>query len=714
MLNKEKRYDFYKRLLPIHKPDRRNKALTPAPDEWEFPDGAVIRLPADADKVIRTAALDFIDYLLVSMNLSARLTFDQTTPADVVVSLSQDLGEANGYMGYRITADNGLTIEGFDNVGVAQGFYSLEDRMNVRRAPFLKIGTVARRSRFRSRSVHSPFGMFEYNEECFAWMAHLGYNSIGLWLKDSGTSLRGDTVNVQLLCERAEKYGIRVGACLFQPHDRHPDDPGSQEYYDELYGKFFADCPKLSSISLVGEANQFQSRDPKVGESPRTKNYHENIPTGKTTPGWWPCKDYPAWVEMIQRAIHKANPNAHVHFSTYNWGYAPEEDRLALIAALPDGVNVGPTWDMFEQFETDGVCEDVVDYSLSFTGPGKYFVSEAEAATRRGLTIGVNAQTAGRTWDFGVVPYEPMPYAWIARYEALAAASEKWNITGITESIHYGFWPSIISALEKEAFFTNGQPLKEYLSQLIAAEYGAENVAIVDEAFKQWSEAIYHLIPTNEDQYGSFRTGPSYPLWLTDINTLPDFGRVPMNNNPMHPGIYYTYYKENVSGRNSLPSVRRPVEIAHIRKMTELLQQGVAALESIQNRNEELERLLLLGRYLVHCSVTAIHAKTFFALKAKLSATETREEAAALLDEIEAVMRAERQNAEDAIEVAEQDSRLGWEPSMEYVGDATCLRWKLRQLDYELEETLPVYRKANTLGTPEYEKYASAKTVIFH
>ena len=711
MLSKENRYDFYKRLLPVHKPNRRNKALTPRENEWVFPNVTVIRLPQKADKVMRTAALDFVDYLLTSMNVSACLTFEQNGHADIIVAEARDIA---GPISYRITVNNGIVLEGCDAAGIAQGFYSLEDRMNLRCAPFLEKGTVTRRSRFQTRSVHSPFGMFEYNDECFAWMAHMGYNCIGLWLKDSGTSLRGDTVNVPLLCERAEKYGIKVSALLYQPHDRHPDDEGAQEYYDNLYAKFFADCPKLAGISLVGEANQFQSHDPKVGKSPNTENYYENVPTGKITPGWWPCNDYPAWVEMIQRAVHKAKPDASVSFSTYNWGYAPEKDRLELLRNLPKGVGIGPTWDMFEQFETDGVTEDIVDYSLSFTGPGRYFVSEAEVATECGLNIGINAQTAGRTWDFGVVPYEPMPYAWIDRYEAIVAATEKWNITGITESIHYGFWPSIISALEKEAFFTGGKPLKEFLPQVLAAEYGAHNVPTVDKALKLWSDAIRYLIPTNEDQYGSFRTGPSYPLWLTDVNTLPNYGRVPMNNNPMHPGIYYTYYKENVSGRNSLPSVRRPIEIKHIQKMTELLREGVALLEAIENPNEALERLLLLGRYLVHCSVTAINAKQFFALKARLSATESREEAATLLDEIEAVMRAERANAEAAIDVAEQDSRLGWEPSMEYVGDATCLRWKLRQLDYELEHALPVYRKANTLGTPDYEKYAHANTIIFH
>ena len=150
----------------------------------------------------------------------------------------------------------------------------------------------------------------------------------------------------------------------------------------------------------------------------------------------------------------------------------------------------------------------------------------------------------------------------------------------------------------------------------------------------------------------------------------------------------YTYYKENVSGRNSLPSVRRPVEIAAIEKMTELLREGVALLETIADPNEELQRLLLLGKFLVCSSVTAIHAKRFYTLKARLAACESREESATLLDEIEQVMRAERANVEEAIPVVELDSRLGWEPSMEYQCDEKSLRWKLRQLEHELNISL--------------------------
>ena len=44
------------------------------------------------------------------------------------------------------------------------------------------------------------------------------------------------------------------------------------------------------------------------------------------------------------------------------------------------------------------------------------------------------------------------------------------------------------------------------------------------EAWKAWSEGIRNYISTNEDQYGPFRIGPSYPLVLSgnvEIPTVP-------------------------------------------------------------------------------------------------------------------------------------------------------------------------------------------------
>ena len=85
-----------------------------------------------------------------------------------------------------------------------------------------------------------------------------------------------------------------------------------------------------------------------------------------------------------------------------------------------------------------------------------------------------------------------------------------------------------------------------------------------------------------------------------------------------------------------------------------------------------------------------------FQIKQKLSIAKTKENAEKLIDEIENLVKKERLNVLDTIPGVEQDSRLGWEPSMDYTTDERGLNWKLRQLDYELSTKIRLYRKANS------------------
>ena len=131
--------------------------------------------------------------------------------------------------------------------------------------------------------------------------------------------------------------------------------------------------------------------------------------------------------------------------------------------------------------------------------------------------------------------------------------------------------------------------------------------------------------------------------------------------------------------------------------MLDLLGEGIKILESAQNPNDNLLRLLNLARFMYNSTVSGIHIKQLHILRSKLSIAQTAEENEKLICEIEDLLLRERKNAEDTIPLVRLDSRLGWEPSMEYKTDEAALLWKLRQIDYDLEFTIPTYKKANRL-----------------
>ncbi len=698
----EGKYQFKTDLLNIHKKDRRDFSVIPGSDEIELKNGLTLVVPPDAGDVIMTAVRDFVDYLFTSMKLSAMIALEGNDNS-IRISLNRNIEDASGYMGYHITvADRGITLEGYDERGIAQALYYLEDLMNIKKAPVLKKEIIKRKALFTMRSTHSPFGMFEYPDSAFSLMAHYGIDTIDLWIKDGFTTTRNDYIDLRLLSERAQRYGIDIGISLNAAHNKHPDEADAQEFYDKLYGDLFTACPKIKYVTLIGESTQFTSRDPRVGKAPHRNNYIENIPTGKPTPGWWPCCDYPAWVSMIKKSIEKYSSDATIIFSTYNWGYAPEEDRIKLIEALPSGIAIEPTWDMFHQYRVGDTVQDIVDYSLAFAGPGEFFTSEAKAAAKRkDIKLFVNAQSSGRTWDFGVAPYEPMPGQWIKRYEGMIKAHYDYGLSGVRENIHYGFYPSFIMDIEKQAFFTNSKPLSEVLNDVLRRDYD-DNAAEVKKACDLFDEAITHYVPTNEDQYGAFRIGPSYPFWLeptmASTGDLPENGKRPDENKAMFGnGIYFSTYNPEITGRNSPTGVRINEEIKQNKIMAELIYKGIEILDKCENPGMNLQKLSNLAKFIYRTIITVINVKRHYILKQQFSLADTHNKASEILDSIEKLIYEEKENVLATIPLVQFDSRLGWEPSMEYTTGEGGLNWKLRQLDYELDCVLPKFRRSNDL-----------------
>lgn len=695
MLMPEPSYAFRNEIMQIHKKDRRDYSLVASPDELAIENGIQILIPDTDNEIILTAAKDFADYLLVSMGLSSSVGTKATSDRmKLTLCMNTYLGDVSDYMGHRISVtDGGITLEAYDERGAAQGFYLLEDLMNLRRGPFLKKTIYARKALFRPRMTHSPVGAFEYTEEALSLIAHMGFDAIEIWMKDGDHSLCG-YLDVNLLCTRAKKYGIDVYARFHIEHSAHPEDKGAQAFYDAIYGEFLKKFPLIKGMMIVGEAMSFKSRDPKVKKTIASSGILKNIPTGNFSSNNWPCYDYPLLVKMIYKAVRKYRSDIDLIVCTYNWGKQPEEDRLKLIEALPDGVILMATWDMHHQFKVGEATETITDYSLSFEGPGEYFTSEAIAAKRRGMTMHAISNTSGKTWDFGVIPYEPMPYQWIKRYRAILKAREDWGLRGLRENIHYGFYPSFVTELEKFAFFTELMPMEEVLAKLLARDFGEENLAIVDRAMHVFSDALKHYIPTNEDQYGAYRVGPSFPFWTTG----PYDHKTPC---PPHAfwgnTIYTSRYKLFYGQWQSLPGVRIFAEIPEAEKLRDKLLEGIELLRTVENPNDRLLKLINLGEFMYRCVITVIHQKRFFILLSKLQIAETRENAENILQGLEEILHAERANAEATIPLVRVDSSLGWEPSMEYTTNEECLRWKIAQVDFELNSRIPMMRISNWL-----------------
>ena len=92
-----------------------------------------------------------------------------------------------------------------------------------------------------------------------------------------------------------------------------------------------------------------------------------------------------------------------------------------------------------------------------------------------------------------------------------------------------------------------------------------------------------------------------------------------------------------------------------------------------------------------HAVTTVIHVKQWNIRRWKLRVEQDDAVLTDLLNEMITIGKAEIENAEKTIPLVQFDSRLGWEPSMEYNCDERHLRWKIKQVGIVIGQELPKY-----------------------
>ncbi len=678
----EQKYAFRKYYCQPHKRIYGFQDRTPTVEEYVLKDGITIGV-GGLETVGLLAAEDFVDYLRTAFGIRAALTQEK---GDISICVSQEgLEEACGYMGRKITvSDHGIFIQGYDQRGVAQGLYSLEDRMNARRAPFLKKGVVEQIPEFSPRMIHSALDVDAFPDDYLNVCAHHGYDAILVFARDSHHgAYKNREYDFNDLVRRAAHYGIDVYIYSYMKNYVHPSEENAKESYSNAYAQIFRDVPGLKGIVFVGESSDFPSRDPDVTHQLTV----DGIPTGKMRPGWWPCVDYPEWICMVRDCIHEAAPEAEIVFWTYNFGRAPEEKRVKFIEAMPEGVTLLVTFNHNHPLNLGSTKAVIRDYSLLLAGQSTYFQQEAAAAKKRNIRLYSMVNTAGRTWDFGTAPYEPYPWQWNTLHQEIKKAKQQYGLCGLMESHHYGFVPSFISLQAKEAFTRNGTDFDTYI-RTWAKNLAPEDHKTLLEGMRLVNESVQWFTPSVENQYGPYRIGPAYPLCLQQTLIQPSDPESLWGNI-----ICRTYVQHEDTPRQDPYSLRRLDEIKRLKQARDLNLQGLRKLKTIRKRTAELEKLINLVEYLYRCHVTALHVKDFSILKEKLMIADSWEKLEALADKIERIARKEIENTEKTIPLAQRDSAIGYEPSMGYMCDEAALRWKLRQMEYMLTQELPNYRR---------------------
>ncbi len=681
----ERNYGFRSRLLEVHKKGMRDDSVWPRYQGLVVTETFDIVFPNEADEVGRYAAYDLMEYFRDSMGMYLRVR----AADDIAAEIARPAGKiiltdgtrtpslmpsSDQKMANRIVVTGeGVIVCGRTGRGTAQGSYELESRMNACCGPVLEPGEWDRAPLFSPRMTHSGFGQDMFPDEHLRAIAHAGMDAIMIFCKDVDRTPHG-YLDFNDVITRAAKYGLDTYAYSYLISERHPDDEDAEAHYESTYGRLFDRCPGFKGVIMVGESCEFPSKDPHVVPYNHLilREHPELNPEHKPAPGWYPCQDYPDWINLVRRVIQKRRPDIDFVFWTYNWGWADEEARLNLIRKLPTDVALQATYEMFEDFNLpDGVHARTTDYTLFFEGPGRYFTSEAQEAKKRGIRMHAMSNTAGATWDVGVVPYLPCPDQWRRRWDGLIEAHEKWGLVGLMECHSYGFWPSFISELAREHYWSPREEYDAMLRRIAVRDFTEAHADTAIRALSLFSEGIRHCISTDEDQYGPFRVGPAYPLLYQEMEYIPDVFYSQHGGNR----ICFPMYKYDLTKKRA----SFLWEIGELTKMRDLFAEGVALLRSFRadltgRRLDDLNHLIALTEFIMRSAQTTLNTKNWFLRKWELLGGGDRER---LIREMLEIGEAEIQNAEATIPLVEYDSRLGFEPSMEYMADRAHLEWKI-------------------------------------
>ena len=702
----ENHLDFEKRLHQVHKPNRVNPEVLKTLQGVEITSQWKIVCKETAGIVLKNAVKDLQEYFEVSMNLNLAVETD-CCPKDKTIFVDTD--EALQERELRVQVADGIILTGSNERYAAQACYALEDALNLNEAPIIAPCDEKRRMRFSFRTINT--GMHDreesYPDEHLRQIAHAGYTAVDIYLRNIMND-KEEEIRVNNLVKRAAAYGLDVYSFPHFKNTVHPDDEGAFEHYDQMYGKILDMCPGLKGFIIVGETCEFPSKD----ERTTGKSWRESLKDEKSSPGWFPCRDYPQFVSLLRDVIHSHSPETEIVFWTYNWGYEEQSLREELLKNVPADITMMATFEMFENVEISPEIQEVTtDYTLWQIGPGKYYSTESKIARERGIRMYCMANTGGNTWDIGGVPYLPAPQRWIKRWRAVTHTHDTLKMDGVRESHSYGFWPSFLPEMAKQAFMTPDVDLEELLNKIVIRDFGKENLEAVLKAFALFSEGMSHCVSTNEDQYGPARVGPSYPLFFERWELIP---KCPVT------GMEVNYEAFPVYAYNLDRTEKLQYETREYITMARLFEAGCTVLGNVIGKMEGTKKkdamhILQVAQYIANNAKTIYHVKRWHYLKGQLGIyvdadptwvggrknmadakkaekplVPVEDKLPVVLELIE-IIKSEIENAKATIALVEENSRLGYEKEYGYSCSKEQLLWKIEMAERTLaEELLPM------------------------
>lgn len=711
----EEPYAFHKALGQEQIERRRNPAVRPSAEEMALPaQGWRLVVRSDAAIYVREAAERLQRYLKTAMQVQtaveARASLeDWAGLSRVIVAGTREqmpgCGAAlSGPKDYQIlVSPDRIAVCGFDQRGAMYGLYNLEERMDLRQAPFLPrdLSTV-RHSLYKARMTLSGLGWMEWPDAYLALLARYGFDSIfaSVYVNPNGVNgpppfwdrmKKQDPARVHDLIRRAARYGIDLYCPIIY---RYTGDPENEAGLRKLVRDIVQEFPEIRGYVLLTEGFYY-------------RNWFGAGGHGGTDLQDW-VRHWGEGVAIVTEECRKLDPAIEVLPWDYNIDFRPDQVEIKRYGTSQLPLYSIPllTFENGKSFERDGQRASLRDYSLNEIGPSEVTAAQIAEARKRGMRAVYAKADTWATWQYGTFPYLPFPYQWYARYQAL----QKYGIDGSMESWSYGFKPNWVAEMRAWYSWSDAPNLDELLRSIARREFGAGSEDLALKAWDRFSRAI-RLVPDTGPTWGT-NNAVAAPIFLDkprpramtfdhSWNDPQVWARESRVNSywPYAPRNFFLF-PDFTNQMNAAERYVRPFTLAVFNKYLLLaadeMEAGLesyrqAALRSPDSKRKGALREVLLAEQIQRMMRSEAAILEFEDIRFHLK-TSDGSERKRMLDRMAAILRDEIARTEASLEAARRDSRLGYEWEQDYIYTPYVLEQKLALLRETLQRQLPAYR----------------------
>jgi hypothetical protein len=475
---------------------------------------------------------------------------------------------------------------------------------------------------------------------------------------DSQTRL----ANLRSLVKRAARYGIGVYLYLNEPRAM-PESffkarPELAGVHEDEYAALCTSQPEVREWMAASLAHVFSNVPGLAGVITITAS--ENLTNCASHGRWRDCprckkrSDAEIIAEVnaaMATGIHRGNPNANV--LVYDWGWRGWGNAPDTVKLLPKQVWLLSLSEWDKPIERGGVKNKINEYSVSAVGPGPRALGHWEDARRAGLKTAAEIQF-NNSCEIASVPYLPVMDLVAEHIRNLAPLKLDGLFIGWTQ----GAYPSPNYELARQMSRSPDSNMDTVLDALARERFGPEGSpharkgwTLLSEAFRQYpfDISVVYKAPVS--------IGPANPVYPSKTGYRASMWGIPYDDletwrGPYPPEVFATQFM----------------------KMADGWQPGIVELQSAvqkapPNRRQEVQADLRFAKAAGIIFESVANQAHFIMARDALAQPSnrlSREESERLRIEMKRLLESEIVLARELFKIAQEDSRIGFEPTCQY------------------------------------------------